>query len=288
VLDPAEEIARQDLAVLLDHALAYLPVSAREALKLCYLAELPQREAALRLGLTIGALELRLHRARKQLRELLGGALRPDAEAFGLLPGNEPSSGWRESREWCNHCGHQRLRGVFEPLSDGRINFRMRCPGCSPNRDLDMTESGGLIELHGYRTFRPARKQVNKVLSFYQQQAFANKSQRCMTCQQPLRAKLLSSSELRLRASPGRIYAVLECPDGHRCISWAGGIAGWGQKGIEAFQASHPRWVSEPDAFTEFAGQPALRFRLADIASASRLTIFAHYPSLRVLAIFHE
>src|SRR5215467_4572759 len=53
MLDLAEELNRQDLAVLLDRAMGYLPVSTRKALELHYLAEMPQREVALRLGMTI-------------------------------------------------------------------------------------------------------------------------------------------------------------------------------------------------------------------------------------------
>src|SRR5262249_34543501 len=83
-IDPSAELDRQDLERLLDHALGYLPQSARELVELCYLAEVPQREAALRLGLTLGALEARLHRARRHLRQVLGGALRAESLACDL------------------------------------------------------------------------------------------------------------------------------------------------------------------------------------------------------------
>src|SRR5262249_11459258 len=86
-VDPSDELDRQDLETLLDHALGYLPKSARELVELCYLAEVPQREVALRLGLTIGALEARLHRARRQLRQVLGGALRAESLACDLALG---------------------------------------------------------------------------------------------------------------------------------------------------------------------------------------------------------
>src|SRR5690349_17842070 len=81
---------------------------ARDAIELCYLAELPQREAALRLGLTISALEARLHRARRQLRQILAGALRADAQAFGLALDAEMGAGWRETRLHCHTCGRRR------------------------------------------------------------------------------------------------------------------------------------------------------------------------------------
>ena len=55
---------RRDLEVLLDHALAHLSAGARELVALCYLADLPQREVAVRLGLTlvcnVGALQVLL------------------------------------------------------------------------------------------------------------------------------------------------------------------------------------------------------------------------------------
>ena len=82
--DPLEELTRQDLQTLLDRALSYLPSSAREALELRYLAGLPPGEVASRLGLTINALDVRLHRARKHLRHTLNGELRTEAEAFGI------------------------------------------------------------------------------------------------------------------------------------------------------------------------------------------------------------
>jgi RNA polymerase sigma factor (sigma-70 family) len=82
--DPLDTLSQQDVALLLDRALGSLSRNAREVVELCYLVELPQREVALQLGLSISALEGRLHRARHQLRQLLNGPLHADAEALGL------------------------------------------------------------------------------------------------------------------------------------------------------------------------------------------------------------
>jgi RNA polymerase sigma factor (sigma-70 family) len=84
VADPVEDLSQDDLAGLLDRALGYLPDSVREVLEICCLERLPQRQAALQLGLTIGALEVRLHRARRRLCQVLSRDLRAEAEAFGL------------------------------------------------------------------------------------------------------------------------------------------------------------------------------------------------------------
>jgi len=118
--DPATELERRELVELLDRALSHLPPRARDAIELCYLAELPQREAALRLGLTISALEARLHRARRQLRQILAGALRADAQAFGLALDAEMGAGWRETRLHCHTCGRRRRSTAWMRASSSR------------------------------------------------------------------------------------------------------------------------------------------------------------------------
>ncbi|QBD79255.1 sigma-70 family RNA polymerase sigma factor [Ktedonosporobacter rubrisoli] len=84
-LDPAEELSQQELPILLGQALDYLPGVTREIVELYYLAGIPQRVIAARLSLTLKALEVRLVRARRQLRHILSNQLRADAEAFGLI-----------------------------------------------------------------------------------------------------------------------------------------------------------------------------------------------------------
>ena len=128
LVDPTEELSNQDLATLLDRAMGYLPSTTRKALEMHYLAELPQNETALQLGLTINALEVRLHRARRQLRHVLSNELRTDAEAFGMAVDKEMIQGWRNTHMWCLMCGQRQMLGAFEPLPNGTINLRMRCP----------------------------------------------------------------------------------------------------------------------------------------------------------------
>ena len=61
----------------------------------------------------IHALEMHLHRARRQLRQLLNTELRADTRESGLMPGAEVSASWRETRLWCMFCSHQRLQGTL-------------------------------------------------------------------------------------------------------------------------------------------------------------------------------
>ena len=163
--DPLEALSRQELALLLDRALGALSSNARQVVELCYLLELPQREAAEQLGLSISALEARLHRARQQLRQMLNGPLRDDAEALGLALDQESAGGWRETRLWCTLCGRRRLMGMFLPQPDASANLHMRCPDCEQRyglSDVDNSNvhSKGLVQLEGLQAFRPAWKRT--------------------------------------------------------------------------------------------------------------------------------
>jgi hypothetical protein len=53
------------------------------------------------------------YRERLHLRQILNGALRADAEAFGLLLHQDEAMGWKEARQWCRLCGRHRLRSAF-------------------------------------------------------------------------------------------------------------------------------------------------------------------------------
>ncbi|MGH2481857.1 MAG: RNA polymerase sigma factor, partial [Ktedonobacteraceae bacterium] len=138
--DPVEALSRQDLTTLLDRALGSLSDNAREAVELHYLLELPQREIAARLGLSLSALEARLHRARQHLRQVLNGPLRDETQAFGLLLDPQNTQGWQETRLWCMLCGQHRLSGLFLAQPDGSVNLHMQCPACE--------QRYGLSDLH--------------------------------------------------------------------------------------------------------------------------------------------
>src|SRR5690348_13013613 len=46
------------------------------------------------------------------------------------------------------------LRELFEPWPAGRINLRLRCPGCSRGQTSDIIRSGGAVALEGLHSFR--------------------------------------------------------------------------------------------------------------------------------------
>jgi hypothetical protein len=72
----------------------------------------------------------------------------------------------------------------------------------------------------------------------------------------------------------------------HSGLFAASDLVYWSCAETQRFMREHPHWVSEPELLVEFAGQPALRFQMADLTSAARLTLLADRISLRILAVY--
>lgn len=286
-LDPVEALSSQDLTLLLDRALGYLPEGMRKAVEVHYLAGLPQQEAALRLGLTIKALEVRLVRARRQLRQILSRELYEEAEAFGLVVNSEATAGWRETRIWCMVCGLHHLHGLLETLPDGRVDLRLRCPNCDHHGYREWIKSGGLFELRGLKSFRPALRRSQEIAINY----WSSESEResCPCCKAPVQVQLLGAGESRSWLLPWQgLRFVMECPSCGSLRSSPISLIVLHYPVVLRFIEQHPRWIHEPETLLEYAAQPAFRVRFADIISSARLTLLLHCKSLQILRSFQE
>jgi RNA polymerase sigma-70 factor (ECF subfamily) len=289
--DPVEALSRDDLLQLLQQALNLLPEQAREAVEMYYLRELPQREAAVRLGLSISALETRLHRARRQLRQILNGDLREEAAALDLpLDGEEPALGWRASGVWCYYCGRQRLHGSFETSSNGQRYLRMRCPGCSQRFGFDIVNGKGLVSVDHLRSFQPAFKHTMRGLSRSLLQSIDSGQMICKGCGRLTLAQV-SGPKQQTAVTPDdplarQFWIRGQC---QHCGHLLGGFSAddavyWSHPAIQAFMRQHPRWLNRPDLPLDYQGQSAILFRLADRLSSAQLDVIAHRQTLRVLA----
>src|SRR5262249_38046032 len=113
-----------------------------------------------------------------QLRQVLSGELRAQAEAFGVVwDGAATTAIWRDTRLWCPTCGQKRLRGTFEPLSTGRINLHLRCPSCGHE-----INSWGHVPLEGMRSFRAAYKRLMQYTQAYFLPGLLSGAVACVTC----------------------------------------------------------------------------------------------------------
>jgi RNA polymerase sigma-70 factor (ECF subfamily) len=117
-------LERDELATLLDRALALLPAETRQVLIESYIHEVPQAQLAARLGLSDGAVRVRLHRGKLALRRLLTTDLRDEAVMLGVVTPDTPS--WHETRIRCPFCGRHPLRYIVDHQTG---EFTYRCPG---------------------------------------------------------------------------------------------------------------------------------------------------------------
>jgi RNA polymerase sigma-70 factor (ECF subfamily) len=294
--DPFEELSRQDLASLLARALSALPPATRQAVELSYLADLPRAEVAARLGLSQGALDTRLHRARQQLRQALNGPLRAEAEAYGLALDDAATGQWQATRMWCPLCARRRLEGSFVRVDDARgPNLHLRCLECSrrDGRDgRDTAHSMGLVSLAGLRSFRPAWKRTMQGLSERITQALTDDAHSCLSCGKPalLTVRTAGSSA---EPPPGAPPLYLHGLCGHcgvdigadTCLPTVEQIVCWSDPRARQFLLRHPRCVSNLGPEFEREGVDALSFHLVDLDGADHLTVIAHRQTLRVLTV---
>jgi hypothetical protein len=299
--DPLEALSRQDLVTLLDRALGVLPATTRQVVEMCYLLELPRSEVAARLNLSSSALDVRLHRARLHLRQILHGPLRGEAEILGLTLDEALVEGWQPTRLWCPLCARHRLEGCFViPDADAGPNLHLRCPDCSQRYHQDTVHSMGLVQLSGLHTFRPAWKRTMQGLADRMTQALLQGQHPCLFCgksaviqvqsQGPEQGEspVLDQHEPR----PYPFWISLHCLHCGKDMDASGDVPSvdqlvyWSHPLTRQFMQQHPRWNSAPGKGVEYAGAPALHFQMADLESNHVLTVLAHRQTLGVLAVF--
>ena len=121
------QLERDELAALLDRALALLPPQTRAVLIQKYIEESPQIEIAARLGISEGAVAMRLQRGKLALRRMLSNELRDQAMIYEQSAGD--GACWQQTNRWCPHCGQQRL--LMSLPTSATPEFRLRCPDCT-------------------------------------------------------------------------------------------------------------------------------------------------------------
>ncbi len=282
--DPAEripddfdlevELERDDLARLLDRAMALLPPETREVLIQKYVEEWPQAEVAARLGLTEGAVETRLHRGRLALRRILVAEFAYEAASFGLV--RPEHTAWQETRIWCPDCGERRLWGQFV----GDRVFRLVCFGCRglPDHYIVEAQVAGLLD--GIRGYKPAYKRVMTALYDEYRYGISGRKAPCRWCgtMSPLR---VASPDESGHHEVERMCPACGLPSG---VSSSIGVAGMTPEGRSFFQL-HGRIRALPDVEVESHGVPAIVSTFESVSAGDRLAVVMARDSLRVIEI---
>ena len=278
--DLEQDLEREELAELLDRALALLPSQTRDVLIARYILETPLGELAARLGLNEGAVAVRLHRGRLALRRVLSSDLRDEAAAYGLSAPQD--DGWQETRIWCSECGQHRLLGRYDVE---RRHLVLRCPGCPSAPDflyLDHVDHRGLLA--GVKTLKPALTRVMDWANTYYRRGLAEGTVRCARCGRPavLDRGLDPSASAPPRPEPG-VHVICSCkPINQTTLQ---GMALYTPEG-QRFWREHSRIFALPQRTVEFGGRSAIVAGYASVADAARLDVLFDRDTYSILHVF--
>ena len=174
------ELERNELAQLLDRALALLPPETRTALVERYVEETPLAEVAARMGMTDSGLKARLHRGKLTLSRVLLTHFPAEAAAYGLLK-HDADMG-QETRIWCACCGRARLLGSFDQAV-GELS--LGCPRCTPRQSNGYSWSRLPEVFRGVKGYRAALSRQVVWAHDYAQEALKSRAVACVYCGGP-------------------------------------------------------------------------------------------------------
>jgi len=272
------EIEREDLAELLDRAMALLPAETREVLVRRYVEDLPQAEVAALLGLSEGAVEARIHRGKIALKRLLTTRLSDEAVSCGLIV---PSQiGWQETRLWCPGCGKRRLEGWLDP-QQGRLD--LRCPDCSHpyNFYLHAHMGDGLRDM---KTFKPAVSRVLQTIHEMYRVRPMKGAVECPRCAQMIPIRRQRPGDVPEDWRNENIYLLCpRCGEPDDRETWHS--LTWSLPEARRFWREHPRMRFLPAREIEVGGVPAVVTGFESLACAARLEVVTARDSVEVIRI---
>ncbi|MDP9372214.1 MAG: RNA polymerase sigma factor [Chloroflexota bacterium] len=286
------DLERAELAMLLDRALALLPPVSRQILVARYLEETPQAEVAVRLGLSEGAVAVRLHRGKLALRRVLATELREVATEYGL-PMADPSvaaveteaariAGWRTTRLWCSICGQHRLVIRAFPRTG---ECMVRCPHCSAAPDDNLFQAVRPEAFRGGGGDGILLDRLMTLADGYYRAALASGTAACPTCGAPA----------RLRRRPPDGVPVGWCRERglHLYCEVCGAPTSWvtvrslalSSPAGRRFWRAQSRIRSLPLREVTLAGRPALLQAFASMTGTAQLEVMLADDTYEVLAV---
>jgi RNA polymerase sigma factor (sigma-70 family) len=276
-------LERDELAALLDQALALLPAQTRQALVQHYVEGRPQVEIAARLGLQEGAVAVRLHRGKAALRRILQQDLRAEAATYGL--GNWDAEDAPVTHIWCPFCGHQRLRAHID-RSCGIVAFR--CPTCSsePGTNVVYTRQPDL--LYGVRSHKAILSRQLGALHRTLSDALRTGVAPCVACGRSVRVwRVAPHANGQAGGARAGIYALCErCHPALPPFPWVSrGASALRLPETQRFWRLHPRMHILPERPLAYAGAPAVLTRYQSLPGPAALDIISGRNTFDILAV---
>src|SRR5712691_4364542 len=160
----------------------------------------------------------------------------------------------------------------------------MRCPECSQWHGFDEVNSKGIVPLEDLRSFRPALKRTNQVMTAAALHSL--QSQICWRCGGSALVSITNAMR-DLDSDRDTFWFRVDCLACGRGGMTANQLL-LPHPAMQRFINQHPRWTIENDLALEYAGQPALRLQVRDVTGNARLTFLTHRETMRVLATVLE
>lgn len=278
-LDVEIQLERDELAHLLDRAMALLPTETRAMLVAKYIEESPLAEIAGRLGMTESAAASRLHRGKLALRQVLTTNLLPEAAAYGIEPAI--SDGWQSTRIWCPSCGNEHLLGKLERTTG---KFAMRCAGCYARSQANLAEQDDPLMFGDIKSYRVALNRITAWSHAFYRKAISERSTPCPTCGNEARGWRALPDDMPdgIRDMAALIVRCTACRQ-----TYVSGLSGLALSHPEAqkFWRANPRIQTLDDRAISFAGQPALLTSFISRSGGAQLDIISHPHDFAVLHI---
>jgi RNA polymerase sigma-70 factor (ECF subfamily) len=273
------ELEREELAVLLDRALAYLPDDTRAALIWKYIDESPLSEVAARLGVSPGALAARLHRGKLALRQVLATTLRDEAASYGLVSAED--DGWQQTRIWCPACGSQRLVGL---LASEHGTFIARCPACFTRTKTDLARWHDPALFGRLTSYRSALSRLSRFGHAYYRRGLAAGAAPCVACGRQATVRLARMEDV-LAGSDEIAGILIECVSCR--ATYRAGLQGLTlcHPEVQRFWRTHPHLKTLPACQVEVAGRSLLLSRFVATAERMQLHVLSDCGTLDVCAI---
>lgn len=275
------ELERDELAQLLDRALALLPPAARDVLIERYIHEASHAEIAERLGLSEDALVQRLYRGKLALRRVITTQMREEAAVYGIST-SDADNLQQHTRIWCPFCGKNYLIKDQDP-SMTQTGFI--CPKCWRIANLSLSSS------ERWSGMSSAKSILSRQLAILEERYWPiinTGRSNCWKCGHEAQNKVDNPRETSLEHNLHLYRSIyILCP--HCDFLELNGIPHLSLDTPEArqFWRKHPRIQWLPPREIEYAGQAALISSFRSMTDAAQLDIILHYTTLKVLAI-HE
>ncbi|MGH2500883.1 MAG: RNA polymerase sigma factor, partial [Ktedonobacterales bacterium] len=274
------ELERQELIMLLDRALALLPVETRAALVAHYVDESPLADIAARLGASASAVAMRLQRGRLALRRVLATEFAGEVAAYlGEGRGDTDRAGvWEETPLWCSLCGRHHLQGRYH-REEGE--WWLRCPECSPAASEVLVHTNSRAILGGVKSYKRAYERLWAWANAYYPPNLAARAVPCLRCGRITPLRRGDSDQAALRG----VTLEHDCPacDTSHYISLDALILA--HPAGRRFQQRHPRLRLLPREEVETHGRLASVTTYESITSAERLVAVAANDTFELLSL---